>query len=84
MKPLSTVVDVINQLLDDRCGIGSLNVFPMMGDKSAAGCTAHDNTLLALYCTNESLFRGEDNRDGVLTFFPYRLRPSALMVTNLS
>lgn len=54
MKPLSMLVDVINQVLDDRCGIGSLSVFPMMGDKSAAGRTAHNNTFLALYCTHEN------------------------------
>lgn len=45
---LPGVVDVVNEVLDNGCGVGSLDGLGVVGDNDAGDGLDNDNTLLAL------------------------------------
>lgn len=46
---LLRVVDVVDQVLHDRCGVGGLHVLAVMGDDGAGGGADDNGTFLALF-----------------------------------
>ena len=87
-----SLVEVVNQVLNDSGGVGGLDALTVVGNDGARGSAGHDDTLLTLKRKHilAPISRGDRvgvtgrSRLWVLTFLPYRLRSSALIVTNFS
>lgn len=81
---LLRVVDVVDQLLDDGGGVGGLDALAVVGDDGAGRSADDDGALLALFGISiHPFFRGV-YCIAAITFLPYRLRGSALIVRNFS
>jgi hypothetical protein len=90
---LLRVVDVVDEVLNDGCGVGGLDALAVVGDHRASRGADDDDALLTLYgkrkciSTRPRIWRMYPEAEAeaeCLTFLPYTLRSSALITTNLS